>query len=92
MIKYELHKETFIARAGFFKIEIAYDNIYKVNRVNGLDLSSGALKMALAGDGLDIHYKYGFGSVTISPKEDEIFVKELSTRTNKATFSLENMN
>ncbi|WP_042419016.1 PH domain-containing protein [Geomicrobium sp. JCM 19038] len=77
-VKYVITEQQLNVQAGPIKNTIPYEKITRIERFRGLGYTSGGYKLHLAGDGFEIFYSNGwFGSVRISPQQDEQFLKEI---------------
>ena len=74
-IKYTFHEEYLHVRGGLFGSKIPYEDITKVNPTSSILVGYRILSSK---DALEIHYKKALmGSVIISPKRQEEFLKVL---------------
>ncbi|GAK00128.1 hypothetical protein JCM19055_3200 [Geomicrobium sp. JCM 19055] len=77
-VKYVITEQQLNVQAGLIKSTIPYQKITRIERFRGLGYTSGGYKLHLVGDGFEIYYSNGwFGSVRISPQQDEQFLKEI---------------
>ncbi|MBM7632302.1 PH domain-containing protein [Geomicrobium sediminis] len=77
-VKYVITAQQLNVQAGPITSTIPYEKITRIERFRGMGYTSGGYKLHLAGDGFEIYYSNGwFGSVRISPQQDEQFLKEI---------------
>ncbi len=74
--RYIFEDEKLICKFGFFKKEIEYSQIRKIE--SGTQIYAG-WKMALALKGIIIHYNR-FDDLLVSPEEQDRFIEELKKR------------
>ncbi|MFB4159618.1 PH domain-containing protein [Geomicrobium sp. JSM 1781026] len=90
--RYDFHEQYLEIRAGLIKIRVVYDDVYMVQRFNGLGLFSGEFKLHLAGDGIEMFIRNGsFGNVRVSPRDEQSFISELRERARHAAFEIEEL-
>lgn len=73
---YTFHEDRLICRSGFFKKEIHYVGIRKIEKGNQL---YAGWKMTLALKGIIIHYDR-FDDILLSPEDEKEFIQELLVR------------
>ncbi|MGG2065647.1 PH domain-containing protein [Bacillus sp. S14(2024)] len=74
-IRYELREKSLYARCGPFWCNVPYENITGVHPTD--DMLMG-FRPAAAFHGVEIHYPNAlFGSVKLSPENEELFIKTL---------------
>lgn len=77
-IKYIFYDDYLFVKGGPFRSRILYQEITKVSPTK--DIYTG-FRLLSSKSGIEIFYKSGtFGSVKISPKENELFLSELKKR------------
>lgn len=77
-IKYVMEKDYLLVQGGIFRSYIAYEDIQKVTKATNIIMG---YRIVGSSDAIEIFYKLApFGSIKISPKEQETFVKELKKR------------
>ncbi|TMW70741.1 PH domain-containing protein [Alteribacter natronophilus] len=77
-IRYIFHNDYLLVKGGPFRYRIRYGDITEVSQAD--DYISG-LRMMLSKTGLEIFYRSGlFGSIKISPDDEERFLAELQRR------------
>ncbi|MFD1019587.1 PH domain-containing protein [Thalassobacillus hwangdonensis] len=85
-VKYVLHEDYLFVRGGPFRSRIPYQDITLVS--SSSDIFTG-YRVLSARDGIEIFYKQGlWGSVKISPKNQQAFINELKQRCLNATFRI----
>lgn len=74
-IRYELREKSLYARCGPFWCNVPYENITRVHPTD--DMLMG-FRPAAAFHGVEIHYPNAtFGSVKLSPENEELFIQTL---------------
>lgn len=74
-IRYELREKSLYARCGPFWCNVPYENITKIHPTD--DMLMG-FRPAAALHGVEIHYPNAiFGSVKLSPENEELFIQTL---------------
>ncbi|MEH7464052.1 PH domain-containing protein [Bacillus thuringiensis] len=77
-IRYELREKSLYARCGPFWCNVSYENITKIHPTD--DMMMG-FRPAAAFHGVEIHYPNAlFGSVKLSPENEELFITTLLAR------------
>ncbi|MFJ8528308.1 PH domain-containing protein [Bacillus sp. NPDC094106] len=77
-IRYIFAKKYLLVKSGYFRSYIAYEDIEKVTKTKNILVG---YRIAGSSDAIEIFYKLApFGSIKISPKEQEKFVTELRKR------------
>ncbi|HIW33158.1 MAG TPA: PH domain-containing protein [Candidatus Paenibacillus intestinavium] len=80
-ISYSLKDQYLVVKAGMIKSRIQYKDITKITRYPNIWMG---YRLLFAKEAIEVHYKTGMmGSVKISPRDKEIFIKELKKRNSE---------